>query len=802
MANRQTSRVGELQRFTARASIQSVPDFGVDTGAAGRVLASVGGSLSQRLARMADHAAAREGERAGMEAGQAAGEKFLEREQQTAAAEAAPRKGAEIPIGPGEASGGPSDLDPTPLQLRHDNTIRGEAFDRAAIQSYGWRMQEGLANSIGEAFQANKASPAGFEAAVSKIVAEFREDGLVNEPELRELFDKTLNDRLQPARLAVAANHEAQVRAAAREAAVASGEAIRKELERNAYALGANPAADWMLKGSIERALADVDAAVASGTYSPKEGERQKRAIQNTVLNARTAGTFDALPTPEEKLSFAQSILEGYASGKGPYAELSLEEAKELSGSLSSKATAAANKQTAEAKAEAAAVKSLVLDDVASLAGAGTGLDPAAGLTPDRVRAALGETAYQGWMADRDVARRSWEATAGMEGETPAAIAARLEAMQPKPGTAGYDAASQIYAGAVKQAKAVLEERRTDPLGQANRAGIVALEPINTATPEGLTASLGARRQQAAIVSQTYGTPLVVFRPEERQALATALGEHPDLLPEFARSANEALGPLAPAALAELSEAGPALAHAAGLGMATDDNSVADDIARVITGRKAGTFKVKMPTDNVLGDAAGRELGDVFAQNDTARAAVVDTANLLFEKEANTLGFDPGQVNKDGSAAQAAYARAIDRALGARTVAGVQYGGLDQVNGRTIVAPTFLPAGRAAELVTALRPSDLAFLPPIVSANGVPVTAADLRGAQLVTVGNGLYRVALGDPQSADPRFVMGADGGYWTLDLGTIEQLHGLPEFTRPGASPADLAAWLRSQATGADAP
>jgi hypothetical protein len=82
--------------------------------------------------------------------------------------------------------------------------------------------------------------------------------------------------------------------------------------------------------------------------------------------------------------------------------------------------------------------------------------------------------------------------------------------------------------------------------------------------------------------------------------------------------------------------------------MATGDNSVADDIARVLTGRKDGSFKAKMPTDNALGDAAGAILGAPFAPERQGARRVIGTANLLFEKDANTLGFDPGDGQQAG----------------------------------------------------------------------------------------------------------------------------------------------------------
>lgn len=784
MVNRISRSAGNLAQVTGQAGVSDVPDFAVDTGAAGRVLEQLGGSLSARLGQMADQAAAREGEQAGMTAGQRAGERYVQKAIGDAGATAKGNTKADIIVRPGEASTGPTALSSVPLQLRKDGTIRGEAFDAAALKTYGWRFQAGLATDLGAAAEANADSPAGFEKAVSGISKKYQADGLVNsDPEIRDLFERTLAERVAPARLAIAARHEAALKAAAKAAADTGTDAVQAELERSSYALGANPAANWMLAPSIARAIQAIDREVHDGTFTAKEGEAKKKSLQGAVVNARTLGTFDALPTPQAKQDFALSVMKSWTEGEGPYKDLSLKEAKSLSDGLYQKATTEATQMVAAQKGEKARLEGVIKDDVASIAGSGVGVDAkATNLDPARVQLLLGDAGYQKWQTDRATAQKAWQSTTGMELETPAELQQRLDAIKPKAGQADFAEAQQIYEAAGKHRDEILTERKTDPLGQANRGGLIKLSAIDTTTPDALVTSLQQRSEQARAVSQAYGSPLTVFRPEEKTSLSNALLDNPTLLPTFARSVEQAMGETAAAkALSELSDAGPELAHAAGIGMATGDNSVADDIARVLTGRKDKSFTAKMPTDNALGDAAGAVLGDTFSHNDAARGAVIGTANLLFEKDANTLGFDPTAINKPGSAAAAAYERAINRALGSQVVDGVRYGGLSEVNGTQIVAPSFMPADQPQKLLGTLRDSDLAFLPKTSSANGIPIRAAELRGAHLVTVGDGLYRVALGDPQSFDPQYVAAQGGGFWTLDLKTLQSLHGLGDYAAP---------------------
>ena len=268
-----------------------------------------------------------------------------------------------------------------------------------------------------------------------------------------------------------------------------------------------------------------------------------------------------------------------------------------------------------------------------------------------------------------------------------------------------------------------------------------------------------------------YGTPATVFRPEERKALTQGFLANPDLLPGFARLTAAQLGDLAPVALGEISEAGPELAHSAGIELATNDPSVSMDVAELLKMRAAGQVKIKVP-EGKAAVAAGIVAGDALAQVPDGRSAVLGTAAMLFEFDAATVGFDVGDIDKPDSPAHVAYARAVDRALGARIVNGEKWGGVTVVNGRQTVAPSFMRAADVAELIGSIGDGDLAFLPPTDSGNGVPIRAAELRQGHLVAIGDGQYRMALGDPNGFDPRYVMGVNGDYWVLDLDRLRTM------------------------------
>lgn len=357
-----------------------------------------------------------------------------------------------------------------------------------------------------------------------------------------------------------------------------------------------------------------------------------------------------------------------------------------------------------------------------------------------------------------------------MELETPAELNDRLVALQPVPGAADFLVQAEIYAQAVSHAQAVLKERETDPLGQAAGAGAIELEPIDFASPEGLASSLALRAQQGDAVAAMYGTPTSYFRPAERTSIANSLLDNPAMLPGFAASVAQAFGDGATTALSELSDAGPELAHVAGLALVNGDTSVAAEVARVLSGRRDKSINVKMPTEGAMANAAGAVMGSALMASPATQAAALNTAAILLEGQAAALGFDPADIKDQNSAAYVQWERAVNRALGARLVNGQQYGGLVPVNGQMTVAPTDMKASDLQNLIWSIADQDLAALPPI--GGDVPLRASSLHDAALVSVGNGKYQIALGDPFGWEPQFLAAPDGSRWVLDMAQLQEV------------------------------
>lgn len=127
-----------------------------------------------------------------------------------------------------------------------------------------------------------------------------------------------------------------------------------------------------------------------------------------------------------------------------------------------SRAYEIAREEERQRKTDAVNLQSLMRDDLASIERSGTGIDETK-LSPDRVRATLGEEGYRDWLSERSRARRGFEALDGIEMLPEGEVERRLQGLEPKPGTEGYADDMRAYDKARKKADAFLQARRADP---------------------------------------------------------------------------------------------------------------------------------------------------------------------------------------------------------------------------------------------------------------------------------------------------------------------------------------------------
>lgn len=652
------------------------------------------------------------------------------------------------------------------------DTVYGRAFDAAGTKTYLQALNNEIERTTEQVYLKYHDDPATLAEAMQVLKGEQLREHVFDE--IRAEYELTFDRRA--GRLVMQAQRELEKKQEAENRAQFLGRVGDLETQAARAIAGLDPEDPTAVEklDAIRRQLDDhYDSAVEHDLITPSQAlEAKTRSGRNLALGFYTAQAkalhSDEVAALRERMKadFAAGKLDGI-DGDG-WASLE----SRLIGLEASKRTeeAKAAKDLAERGAK-----------IAARVEAGFDYDPAelgrlqldAGTAPDGekiVAASLEMIGVAEIFRDRPI------------GEARAHVAQMREALGRNPS----DAKVSALAYAEKRLGELEALIAKDPVAYEIATGRTRLAAIDTSSPEALASSLALRRDQMERVAETYGAPFQFFRPHERTALANALTEGPDAFPDFVVALREALGDKTPAALAELSEDAPTLSHAAGLSIAVNDNAIAVEVARAIAAKREGTFKAKMPAQDKFAVAAGPFLGSALAGLDRTRAATLSTAQLLFEADANRIGFDPAQIDKPDTPAAMAWRRAVERALGAQYVGGRQTGGLGTVNGRTIVVPTGMEPDRPQRLLWQLTDDRLAALPPIRSANGVAVTARQLRGAKLVTVGDGVYRVALGDPDGWDPQYVLGEDGDFWTLDMRQLEGVAGdRPNYTIPFFGP-----------------
>lgn len=316
----------------------------------------------------------------------------------------------------------------------------------------------------------------------------------------------------------------------------------------------------------------------------------------------------------------------------------------------------------------------------------------------------------------------------------------------------------------------------TDPLGAAEAYGITPPAPPIDLTqltePAALRDALAYRRGAAVAAARHFGVEPRYFRPGEAQGIVSQAMNNPDAMVAFTNNAISAFGKDAPAAMREISDAGPVMAHAVGVGNAMGDPSIARDVAQLWTMKQRKDYAVKMPEGGALETKGSVYLAGALASDPAAQVAALQTANLLFEKAAADQGFDPKDVKTEGSPAELAYFNALDRALGGQVLNGKATGGIGLVNDRQIVVPALMDKERPQQLLYQLNEKTLSKLPPMGSGNGVPLKARQLRNAYLTSVGDGLYRISLNNPDEEEPDYVVEPSGRPYVLDIRQLDTL------------------------------
>jgi len=293
--------------------------------------------------------------------------------------------------------------------------------------------------------------------------------------------------------------------------------------------------------------------------------------------------------------------------------------------------------------------------------------------------------------------------------------------------------------------KRITRLEKDDLLGAAEQAGVMpggTARPLDMTSGDGLAASVAARTAQATAVAGLYkrATP-TIFRPEEKKAIGETLQAGGQKALDTINGIVRGAGAQAPAALAELGESAPEMAHASMLAVQTGDTGLQRRVAAALEARRVpGAKPLRVTGDTIeqaLKDEAGSALqGLSLAQRERVKATIA----LAYEHLAAQRGLNPDDVNATKELAR--------QALGASKVGGVSYGGVANVYARgnwggtwvKTLAPPDVRADRFSDALHALTDDDLKGLAdPPVDAKGKPMSAADLLKRPPTLTAGGAY---------------------------------------------------------------
>lgn len=299
-----------------------------------------------------------------------------------------------------------------------------------------------------------------------------------------------------------------------------------------------------------------------------------------------------------------------------------------------------------------------------------------------------------------------------------------------------------------------------DPLSWANGSGVVQLDqslvgtilnPEADVTSPEVQAVIQQRKTDANAVVSHYGVPRRMLTDSEADQLATAIVDARIEQQAFVLGrVVAAFGPDSIDALKVLNKQAPELAHIGGLIVT---GTPQDIVATALKGRLIKKDKEERAPGELQDMAAHRSEILEGLQEDAGMIQTVNNirnvADLIYLGQGGSTGqrFDRNK-----------YKAAIQSAAGAVTINGEVFGGIDKYNGRPVIIPKNIQQGTLDEVMD--FQSDDEFLAvaviktgpyqyeaydrmPVGTVNELPVSIDDIKDAQLVSVGDGIYELMI-----------------------------------------------------------
>ena len=690
----------------------------------------------------------------------------------------------------GEREGALAGLD-AEFRPREDDTIRGRAYNAAAIRSYTAHLETDVRRRLDELALTHRDDPLALNNALASYRQEVRSARVFADiaPDFEQMFDRAVLPYQRDA-----ARQEISRQTASHRAAVEDQLQERFNLlDRMARSAGLDAAADAAIGEEIA-SLSDL--LVASGprgafTLNGREYEAdenragaltveqinaQLNAAATNVEGGRILGAFERLGDLDAMRQFRDEFQGDWQEGR--YGQLDATAFDRLASRMDTGITRAQTQRNAQLREiergldRQAASIDRVLDGYEDVAQAGL---PVA---DDDLQRIFLEASSLGTLEGDLLAERAQEIHSDVQIQT-AALRAPLAALESAiietraaaqaDGLASPEDARRIsnLETAYSRARTALNE---DPIRYAQTAGLVdELPRPDFADPESAVSALAGRRAIVEEIAGHYGVAPRYFTRSERDALGAAVDSGNVSALAVSQIVVSGYGDAAPDALREIAGDQPILAHLGGLLLVNDRNPAAIDAQAGFSLAQEEGFDSRI--DRALRDELTGPAEQLarWLPGETP-GLIRRTADAIYETQARRQGI----TEFDG----ALYERALNSAAGAQYVGDRQYGGFVQsgrdrnigvgrVNAVTVVAPSWLRADRFNAVIDGLDEYG-ADVSPMFDSSGRVLPFSDLRRAWLTPGpgGPGRYYVTFGEPDSPQARMPVDQDGEPYVLDL------------------------------------
>jgi hypothetical protein len=652
------------------------------------------------------------------------------------------------------------------LVLRRDGTLAGEAFDKAAIDVYGNRLDASLRADIFDTANAHKADPEAMKGAIDKLGERYL--AKESDPDIRAALTKKIADYRFPYEKGAVRERDTALRAEAADATLTAIDTARRDAVRTAFTLGGDPEGDKKLAAESLRIKRLVINGQEAGYIKPAAATRLLESIDNDIAVQQVLGTFSRLETPEARAAFVKNLEADYSAGKalktlpaGDYQRLTNEFARAIRQDDSQR-----RQGEREISDSVKSIRARALDGYGVTADEWSGLERVAqrSHSPD-MQAAITAARTQATQID------SWWAM------KPAELQAQIAAEERKLGATSKPGDRERVKDMRTVFNAMQKQADDDLLGLAERTGRIAPTALSVDVidnPDLAGPALAKRKAAAEQAAESFGVKPQYFMGHEADQWAALFNAGGDRALGAARLLSERWGPAAAqAAIRQVAPKAGLMAQAADIVASGGSEAYARDVARSLEQRGMEKYKPVEVKVADLKSLTAETYGTAFSH---LRADVQDSAvagaRAAFDTRVRLQGIATDISTGKG---RETMSRALQEAAGATFRDGVQFGGVGDFSrgwfagSYKVPVPAGIRADSFREVVGAITDADLkAMKNPPVAASGTPYTVRDIRAGRLIAVDGG-YRVALGDDLVNDPRYLRGADGNPFVLDIGSL---------------------------------